>query len=116
MMMLEALAYGLGLATLPVLRWVFEKKPAIPGVDEDGLYRCPVDTISQMLAIPAERRERFLTELPQSLRRIWALSDRFPVATLPGAVWVDDGLGEFRPNVINAPEALRDEFATTPLA
>jgi hypothetical protein len=114
--MLEALAYGLGFATVPVLRWVFNKKAAIPGVDENGHYRCPVDTISQMLAIPPERRERFLTELPQMLRRIWALSDRFPVTTLPGAVWVDDGLGEFRPNVIGAPDSLRDEFATTPLA
>lgn len=85
-------------------------------LNESGHWAFPVDTLSQMLAIPVERRGRFLAELPNTLRRIWEMQDSYPLATIPGAVWVDDGLGELRPNIINAPENAGDAFATRPLA
>lgn len=98
-------------ATLPSL---LRKRERIT-VDEEGHWRFPIGTLRQMLAIPPERRERFLAELPDMFRQMWGLLDRFPMSTLPGSVWVDDGLGEFRPEVVNAPESVRGEFAPRPL-
>ena len=84
-------------------------------VNKDGHWCFPIGTWQQMLAIPAERRERFLAELPLSFRRMWEMIDQYPLTTLPGAVWVDDGLGELRPNVVNAPANSGDVFADRPL-
>lgn len=106
----SALLFASGYATAIIVWGLFRKHPRIT-VDDDGHWSFPVDTLAQMLAIPAERRERFLAELPNTLRHLWAMKDKYPLATLPGAVWVDDGLGELRPNVMNAPAGAGDAFA-----
>lgn len=72
-----------------------------PYITETGAWAFPVDTLAQMLAIPEERRERFVAELPGTLRGIWGLQGKFPFVATGGAVWVDDGLGELRPSILN---------------
>jgi hypothetical protein len=100
-----------------IVRSLFRKHAARMTITKDGHSSFPVDTLAQMLAIPAERRERFLAELPATLRRMWELMDRHPLAAMPGAMWVDDGLGEFRPNAVNVPDNYAsDDFAARPIA
>jgi hypothetical protein len=100
--------------TYLLLSW--RKRQPAATVDERGCWSFPMDTWAQMLAIPVERRERFLAELPGIFRGVWKMQDNYPLATLPGAVWVDDGLGELRPDIINAPSGAGDAFAARPLA
>jgi hypothetical protein len=94
----------------------WRKRQPAATVDDRGCWSFPMDTLAQMLAIPVERRERFLAELPDMFRGVWKMQDSYPLATLPGAVWVDDGLGELRPDIINAPANAGDVFAARPLA
>ena len=113
------LTLALGLATGWTLHSIvvaWRTRPARVRVNEAGHWEFPTDTMAQMLAIPVERRERFLVELPGILRGIWKLKDSYPLATLPGCVWVDDGLGELRPHVVNAPANSGDAFASRPIA
>jgi hypothetical protein len=99
----------LGISVAPF----FRRRETVPAatLDEKGNWCFPVDTFEQMLAIPVERRARFLAEFPLVLTRIWEMQDRYPLATLPGSVWVDDGLGELRPNIVNAPAETGEAFA-----
>lgn len=107
--------YLTALASFVLLCFLRRKAPARMRVDEQGVVSFPIDTLPQMLAIPPERRERFLAELPPILRGIWEMADKYPLVTLSGCVWVDDNLGELHPNVMNAPAGLADAFATRPL-
>lgn len=105
-------------ATMLLLTWLAwrHNRKALISVNEEGFWEFPMDTLPQMLAIPAERRERFLAELPAMLRRTWEMHDKYPIRTLPGCTWVDDGLGEFRPQIINKPEnAAGSDFDARPL-
>jgi hypothetical protein len=109
-------AIALGFVAYGVLDFLLTRTKRIPAAElKDGVWSFPVDTFEQMLAIPAERRDRFLAELPNVFRRIWEMQDRYPLATLPGAVWVDDEKGELRPNIVNAPVGSETAFAARPL-
>lgn len=117
--MITSAGVALGFVAYAAVDWLLSlrgRKVLAATVDESGNWSFPVDTLAQMLAIPAERRDRFLEELPLTLSRIWEMQDRYPLQALPGAVWVDDGLGELRPNIINAPSQAEDDFAARPLS
>ena len=114
-MMHDVLVFLSGAAFVTIIPSLFRKRRPAATMDEEGNWCFPVDTFAQMLDIPVERRERFLAELPNIFRRIWEMRDRFPLGSLPGTVWVDDGLGELRPNVVNAPENAGDAFASRPI-
>lgn len=100
-MIVEAFVGG-GLALAGYVAGVIVSRPRTkaPYITDDGSWAFPVDTLSQMLAIPEERRERFLSELPATLRGIWGLQGKFPVVST-GGFWVDDNLGELRPSILN---------------
>jgi hypothetical protein len=116
--MITVSGVALGFVAYAAVDWVLSRRKTIPAatIDEDGNWSFPVDTFAQMLAIPVERRGRFIAELPLTLQRIWEMQDKYPLATLPGAVWVDDGKGELRPNIKNAPVGSGDDFSDRPLA
>lgn len=107
--------FGVGATLIVQMLWSCWRAPRVK-VDGDGNWHFPIATLEQILAIPAERRERFLAEFPSSLRHIWALKDKYPLASAPGSTWVDDAKGEFRPVVVNAPRGTEDAFRVRPLS
>jgi hypothetical protein len=107
----------LGFIAYGVLDWALNRRKRIPAatIDDNGNWSFPIDTFDQMLAIPVDRRERFLAELPEAFRRTWEMQDKYPLRAITGSMWTDDGLEELRPHVVNAPANAGSAFATRPL-
>lgn len=110
---MAVLTFAYGAAVGWAFTYLLNRTPRTPAgsVNDDGHWEFPMDTLGQMLAIPAERRERFISELPAMFRRMWDVMDAYPVSAAPGAKWVDDGAGEFRPNIVNAPADMTGELS-----
>lgn len=99
--MSEIITVGVGLSAFVAGWWLGRPTAKRIHIDDAGHWHFPIDTLREMLRIPAERRSRFLAEMPDMFRNMWDMMDKFPTTPAAGAYWIDDSLGEFRPEVAN---------------